>query len=94
MTITGFVNYGAVDFGLWKLLLQATATYENRLVWILVFALLWLSAKLVKRITLFRRNWKDLQFLPVVFLWGCCHDFVKLYAATTLHKVSFPRFND
>ncbi|KAG7110487.1 Type 2 glycosyltransferase like protein [Verticillium longisporum] len=49
----------------------------------------WLFIKTVKRIRLFRRDVRDVLFLPVCILWGYCHDFIKLYALMTRYETGW-----
>lgn len=44
--------------------------------------------KVVKLMGLFRRNWSDLQYLPVSIVFGYYHGLIKLYALLTLNMVS------
>lgn len=86
--ISGFVNYGIpLDMMLWRNWLRVTANYERRGSCIGWFLLWWLFTKMVKRMQLFRRNWRDIIFLPIAIIWRWCHDFIKLYALMTLSHV-------
>jgi hypothetical protein len=43
--------------------------------------------KVVKLVGLFRKNPKDIMFLPVSILFGYFHGLIKLYALFTLKEV-------
>lgn len=42
----------------------------------------------MNRIGLYRRNWRDVIFLPVAILWGWLHGVIKLHGLVSLHQVS------
>lgn len=85
------MNFGLpTDVVLWWLWLRITVTFGQREKWVVSFFLWWLFTKVVKRIGLYRRDWRDIIFLPVAILWGWFHGFVKLYALFTLDQVSEP----
>ena len=46
--------------------------------------------KVVKLVGLFRKNPRDLIYLPVSILFGYFHGLIKLYALFTLKHVSHP----
>lgn len=43
--------------------------------------------KVVKLVGLFRKNPRDIMFLPVSIIFGYFHGFIKLYALFTLKQV-------
>jgi hypothetical protein len=64
---------------------------------VLIAELVWMFGftKWVKLFGLFRRNPRDLIFLPVSIVFGYFHGFIKLYALFTLnmvrHHLAHPR---
>ncbi|KAI1840670.1 hypothetical protein JX265_006121 [Neoarthrinium moseri] len=58
---------------------------------LLVAELTWMFGftKVVKLVGLFRRNPKDIMFLPVSIIFGYFHGFIKLYALFTLNMTSW-----
>ncbi|EEY24039.1 conserved hypothetical protein [Verticillium alfalfae VaMs.102] len=90
--LSGFVNYGLpMDIALWSLCWKATADSPSQDTLRLGFVSWWLFIKTVKRIRLFRRDVRDVLFLPVCILWGYCHDFIKLYALMTRYEYGWQR---
>ncbi|KAG7126480.1 Type 2 glycosyltransferase like protein [Verticillium longisporum] len=88
--LSGFVNYGLpMDIALWSLCWKATADSPSQDTLRLGFVSWWLFIKTVKRIRLFRRDVRDVLFLPVCILWGYCHDFIKLYALMTRYETGW-----
>ena len=47
----------------------------------------WLASKIIKLVELFKRNIRDICFLPASIFFGYFYTFIKLYAAFTLYKV-------
>ena len=73
------------------LTLKATTPYSpNVQFWALVAQLCFMSAsKVVKLIGLFRREPRDVMFLPVSILFGYFHGWIKLYSLFTLRMVCY-----
>jgi hypothetical protein len=56
----------------------------------LSFVVWWLITKNVKLVGLYRRNIRDVWFLPLSIFFGYFHSFIKLYAALSLDQVKSP----
>lgn len=71
------------------LTIKATAPYSSTIqLWALIAQLAFMSAsKVVKLIGLFRRDPRDVMFLPVSIIFGYCHGWIKLYSLFTLRMV-------
>jgi hypothetical protein len=58
--------------------------------WLLIAEIVWMFGftKIVKLVGLFRRNPRDIIYLPVSIIFGYFHGLIKLYALFTLNMVS------
>ncbi|KAH8653946.1 hypothetical protein BGZ60DRAFT_533043 [Tricladium varicosporioides] len=88
---TMFINFAVVDFFLFWLCYQSTSPYEEGVKMSLrvAFSIWWLTTKNIKLIGLYKRNIRDIWFLPVSIFFGYFHSFIKLYAAFTLHETGW-----
>jgi hypothetical protein len=86
-----YINFAAADLLLVPLKSYVASFFETRgeILTGVGFFTWWLFTKNVKLVALYRRDIRDIRFLPVSILFGWCHGFIKLEAACTLDKVLF-----
>lgn len=74
---------------LFALLHFSTRASQNHFIYMCLLFVWVLLSKVIKLIPLFRRNPRDIRYIPVSILFGWFHSFIKLYAALTLNNVCF-----
>ncbi|KAF8846901.1 hypothetical protein BDZ45DRAFT_709871 [Acephala macrosclerotiorum] len=90
--LTMFTNFAIiVDPLLFWSYYESTSSFDklSKASYWAVFLIWWLTTKNIKLIGLYKRNIRDVWFLPVFILFGYSHSFIKLYAFITLGQTGW-----